>query len=204
MKRVTRTIGLAIIAAMLWSLVASCAWAAGSVNETWIRAYNPTTKRYATLAKGWLLSNYVTSGNQSITGNSSIGGTLAVTGISTFTGSVRANGGIVRPIAAPIAGATQVLTTAAYPSGSVLTCSAATVAVTLPALTAGTTYTIIMLGATSFTLTGPSACVLCDGQTAAKTNLVWSTTPLYLTINVVSTASNWVVTSMTTAPDSSS
>jgi hypothetical protein len=98
------------------------------------------------------------------------------------------------------------LTVAAYPSGSVITSGAATSAIVLPAVatSTGVYYTFVMKGATQFTLTGASACVMCDGQTAAKTNLVWSTTPLYLSISVISDGTNWMVTSMTTAPDSSS
>jgi len=125
--------------------------------------------------------------------------TLDVTGVTTLASTASK-----RPIATAISGASATLTVASYPSGSVIECTAATVAITLPALTSGVHYTLIMEGATSFTLTGPSACVTCDGQTAAKTNLVWSTTPLYLSVNVVSTAASWIVTSFTTAPDSSS
>jgi hypothetical protein len=133
-------------------------------------------------------------------GNALVAGTLTQTGAVTCASTLTAK----RSIASDITGATSTMTVAGTPSGSVISCTAATVAVTLPALAAGVTYTFIMAGATSFTLTGPSACVFCDGQTAAKTNLVWSTTPLYLSVSVVSTASNWVVISYTTAPDSSS
>jgi hypothetical protein len=141
-----------------------------------------------------------------------VGGTLAVGGASTLTGAVTAAGAItaagavtgLRRMNTDISGASATLAVATTPSGSVCTVSAAECAVTLPALTAGCTYTFIMLGATSFTLTGPSACVLCDGTAAAKTNFVWSTTPQNLCVTVISTASNWVVTSFTAAPDSSS
>ncbi len=126
--------------------------------------------------------------------------TLAVTGAATLSSTLTAK----RVVSADEGDGSTTMTVAAYPSGSVITCAAATTAIVLPALTSGVTYTFIMKGATSFTLTGPSACVMCDGQTGAVTNLVWSTTPLYLSITVVSDAANWTVTSYTTAPDSSS
>lgn len=112
----------------------------------------------------------------------------------------------LRPTTADEGDAATTLTLAAYPSGSVVTSAANTVAITLPAVatSAGAQYTFVMKGSTSFTLTAASACLMCDGQTAAKTNLVWSTTPLYLSVSVVCDGTNWMVTSMTASPDSSS
>lgn len=145
------------------------------------------------------------------TGNTAVGGTLAVTGTSAFTGAVAASSNVVaagyvtglRRMNTEISGASATLAVATSPSGSVIVSTAASCTITLPALTAGCTYTFIHTGNTNFTLTGPSACVLIDGTTV-KTNLVWSTTPANLSITVVSTASNWIVTSYTTAIDSSS
>jgi len=141
-----------------------------------------------------------------------VGGTLAVTGASTLTGAVAAASSItaagavtgLRRMNTDISGATATLTVAGTPSGSVCTVSANTCAITLPALTAGCHYTFIMLGDTSFTLTGPSACVLCYGISGAKTNFVWTTTPPGLVVDVISTASNWIVSSFSAGPDSSS
>jgi hypothetical protein len=56
---------------------------------------------------------------------------------SMTTGSLVAK----RPVATAISGASATLTEANYPSGSVISCTAATVAITLPALTAGLHYT---------------------------------------------------------------
>jgi len=106
-----------------------------------------------------------------------------------------------RLIATAISAATATLTVVEYPSGSVIPISAATCDVTLPALASGLEYTFAMKGATSFTLTAPSACLMIDGQTTAKTAAVWSTTPLYLCVTVVCDGTNWIVTSMTTLPD---
>jgi hypothetical protein len=115
---------------------------------------------------------------------------------------------VKRPIADNNSDPTPVLTEADYPSGSVIRFTNENAHPTLPALTEGLCYTLITSGAaltaTSFTLTAPSACLMCDGQTGLKTNLVWSTTPLFLAVNVVSDGTYWFVTSMTALPDSSS
>ena len=142
----------------------------------------------------------IVDGTSTLTGATTITGALTQTGAVTCASTLTAK----RKMATDISGATATLAVATTPSGSVQTISAATCAVTLPALTAGVTYTFIMLGDTSFTLTGPSACLLCDSIATAKTNLVWTTAPVNLCVTVISTASNWVVTSFTAAPDSSS
>ena len=153
-----------------------------------------------------------TTGNISTNGNLIVDGTSTLTGATTITGALTQTGAVTcastltskRLMATDISGSSATLAVATTPSGAVQTISANTCAITLPALTAGVTYTFIMLGSTQFTLTGPSACVLIDGIATAKTNLVWSTTPVNLSITVISTASAWVVTSFTAAPDSSS
>jgi hypothetical protein len=153
-----------------------------------------------------------TGGALSIAGALVVDGASTLTGATTITGALTQTGAVTcastltskRLMATDISGATATLAVATTPSGAVQTISANTCAVTLPALNAGVTYTFIMLGTTSFTLTGPSACLLCDSIATAKTNIVWSTSPVNLCVTVVSTASNWVVTSFTLAPDSSS
>lgn len=175
------------------------AWTAGG-------GYGSTGCTVATTGNIQTNGTLTVDGESTLTGNTAVGGTLAVTGTTTLTGAVTCVSTVSgkRPMATDISGGTATLTVAGTPSGSVQTISANTCQVTLPALTAGVTYTFIMLGSTQLTLTGPSACVLIDGIATSKTNLVWSTTPVNLSITVISTASNWVVTSFTAAPDSSS
>jgi hypothetical protein len=134
------------------------------------------------------------TGIADVTGATTLGSTLAVTGA--ITG--------LRKLNTVISGASATLAVATTPSGSVIPCTAATVALTLPAVatSAGVHYRVLMAGATQMTFTGATACVLSDG-TAVKTNVVYTTTVLNSWYELECDGTNWFVHAKA-APDSSS
>ena len=135
------------------------------------------------------------------------------TGIASLIGNTTIAGGLnvagpvqgLNQLSSAISGSSVNLSVASgYFGGQVIVVTANTCDVILPAIAAGLNYTIIMKGTTSLTISALTAILVADTISSAKTHMVWSTTPIYTVVSVCCDGTNWVVTSMTTAPDSSS
>ncbi|MHB1000481.1 MAG: autotransporter outer membrane beta-barrel domain-containing protein [Armatimonadota bacterium] len=150
-------------------------------------------------------------------GYASTGATISTAGVGQFAGAITTDGALTAASVsttgaiagrntwnAAISAGTATLTVAGTPSGSVIPVTAATCAITLPAVasSAGVYYKIIMKGATSLTITGATACVLADATTV-KTNVVYTTTVLNSWYFLECDGTNWYVHAKA-APDSSS